>query len=97
MHKFVLTITSLATLCSIGYFSLIAFDMSVMVSKNWRHDQLLLLQTSTVVSAISLLVATSLVSYFLKSNSKSVIFGLNFTLLLAWLFLLIFGMIGIIN
>lgn len=97
MQKFILGIASIATFCSMSYLSLIIYDMSAMVSKSWGHDQLLFLQSSTVLSVVALIVATSFVSYFIKSNSKKIFIGLNLILLLVWGFLLGFEAIGIIS
>lgn len=97
MQKFILSIVFIGTLFSVGYFSLITFDMSTMLSKNWNHGQLLFLQKSTVASVISLLLVTSMTSYFLKSKFKNILMGINLILLLAWVLLLSFRMIGVIN
>lgn len=80
-----------------SYLSLIIYDMSAMVSKSWGHEQLLFLQSSTVLSVLALIPATLFVSYFIKSNSKKIFIGLNLILLLIWGLLLGFETIGVIS
>lgn len=92
MQKFMLGITFIATLCSFGCFSLIVFEILVKLSGNRSFDYLLL-QSIVVAGAISLILATSTISYFLKSKLKMFLIGVNLALLLAWVLLLSFNII----
>ncbi|WP_169328522.1 hypothetical protein [Pseudoalteromonas sp. NEC-BIFX-2020_015] len=71
--------------------------MSVMVAKNWNHGHLLFLQSTTIISVFSLIMATLVAAFFLKAKQKKVLLGGNFIILFVWISLLIFNVVGIIE
>ncbi|NMR27966.1 hypothetical protein HH219_20935 [Pseudoalteromonas sp. NEC-BIFX-2020_015] len=97
MSRLKLSTVFIATMCSIGYLSLIIYDMSVMVAKNWNHGHLLFLQSTTIISVFSLIMATLVAAFFLKAKQKKVLLGGNFIILFVWISLLIFNVVGIIE
>jgi len=97
MKKAALYLVSIATLISTSYFSLIAFDIWEMVIKNWRHDEYLYIQLSTIVSVFVFLLGSLFVSFFQNKREKIILTSINSILLITWCAMIALGAIGVIS
>jgi len=86
----------LTTLCSVGYFCLIFFDIAGVIFKKWGHGNFLFLKISTISFVFFLIIGNILVATLLKIAPKKIVLYINATLLIVWLLLISLGAVGII-
>ncbi|RUO35492.1 hypothetical protein CWE13_11215 [Aliidiomarina shirensis] len=96
MNRIIFFVVSLVTFISVGYLSLIFFDMSGVIFKKWGHWDLVSLKISTICMVIALIVGSLFASAFIKINLRKLIFRINVVLLLIWIAFLSLGGVGII-